>query len=188
MKDRRNASQIKNVYMMKRMGTGKGNWGTDLEGQMMAVDSEYIWEMDTNETETEDVVMAVAGAEVEVAKSGDAASKTDTTDAKKEEPEKAVVRRNKKGHIILEIVRNFGVRSSKKEAVASEEQGPDAGDEAKKRSAKPKETGLDAKKLEELRKAAALRFKKKGAAWGGVKKQKVSPIKEELKQKSNPKK
>jgi len=187
MKDRRNASQIKNVYMMKRMGTGKGNWGTDLEGQMMAVDSEYIWEMDTNETETEDVIMAVPEAEVEVAKSKDAGSKTDTKEAKKEEPKEAVVRRNTRGYQILEIVRNFGVRSSKKEAVASEEQVADAGDKSKKKSA-AKETGLDAKRLAELRKAAALRFKKKGAAWGGVKKQKVSPIKDELKQKSYPKK
>jgi len=191
MKDRRNASQIKNINMFKRLGRGKGNWGTELEAQMIAVDSENVWEMDINETETEDVIMAVA--DVEVAKSEDAGSKPDDTDIKKEKLDKPAVRRNKRGYQILEIERNFEVRASEKEVVASEEQAPAASDEAKKQTpasadVKTEVKGLDAKRLEDLRKAAASRFKEKGAAWGGIKKQKVSPIKEELKQKYQPKK
>merc|ERR1719357_1160117 len=66
---------------------------------MMAGDSENIWEMDMNETETED--STISAAEVEVVQSEEAVPKTVTTDTKEEKVEEAVVRRNKKGHIIL---------------------------------------------------------------------------------------
>merc|ERR1719193_1002375 len=67
---------------------------------MVAEESEYLWEMDTDETEKEDATMAVA--EIEIEKSEDAGSKTVTTEAKDDEPEKAAVRRNKRGYRILE--------------------------------------------------------------------------------------
>merc|ERR1719233_2864961 len=124
----------------------------------MAFESENIWEMVMNETETEDSTMAVAVTEV--AKSEDPGSKTVITDAEEDKPEEAAVRLNNRGYRILEIVRNFGVRGSKKEeVVASENQAPAAGNEAKKQTsasadAKTKGTGLDpgasAKRLEDL--------------------------------------
>jgi len=195
MKDRRNASQIKNINMLKRMGSGKGNWGTELQAQMMADDSEYIWETDINESET--TTTSVAAAEEEEAKSKEVASESITTEAKEDKLEEAEVRKNKKGYVILNIERNFGGRGSLlKEDVADENQDPNKGDEADKKepdlaAVKKREEALLAKVVksqEELQKSAALRFKKKGPAWGkagegATEKPKKSTIKEELKQK-----
>merc|ERR550534_1025378 len=83
---------------------------------MMAGDTEYIWEMDINESETENATMAVA--EVEPEKSEDAGSKEDASDAKEKKPVEATVRRNKKGHMILEINRTFEVRVTQEKEIA----------------------------------------------------------------------
>jgi len=191
MKDRRNASQIKNINMFKRMGRGKGNWGTELDAQMALEFSENEWEMETES----DVSMTVA--EVAVVKGEEVASKS-ATDATEEKPEDVEIRRNKKGYRILEIERNFGLTATQKQAATKENQQPaaESGDDSKKESpdtstAPTKEAGSEVKtpvkSQEELQKAAALRFKQKGPAWGkvaeAVKKVKLSPIKEELKQK-----
>merc|ERR1719427_1407680 len=137
---------------------------------MMAGDSEYIWEMDTNESETENTRMAVAEAEPE--KSEGAGSKEVSSDAKEKEPVEAVVRRNKKGHMILEIKRPFEVRASQeKEASAEEKQTKSENNEPDEETEKKKDEAMLAKAVksqEELRKSAALRFKKKGQAWGQV--------------------
>merc|ERR550534_3443164 len=79
---------------------------------MMAGDSENIWEMDTNESETENVTMTTV--EVEAVKSEDVDSKPVTADAKEEKPEVVAVQRTKRGYKILEIERNFEVRASQK--------------------------------------------------------------------------
>merc|ERR1719447_381821 len=86
---------------------------------MMAGDSEYIWEMDTNESETENATMAVAEAEPK--KSEDVDSKEVASDAKEKKPVEAAVRRNKKGHMILEINRTFEVRASQEKEASAEE-------------------------------------------------------------------
>merc|ERR1719397_442879 len=113
-----------------------------------------------------------------------------STPAQEVKPDKATERRNKKGYKILEFVRNFGLRTSlKKEEQAVEENlAPAAGD---KNANKAKGSAVVKGIIGDF-KAAALRFKKKGPAWGQVgtgevKKQKLSPIKEVLKQKSQPK-
>merc|ERR1719320_1037256 len=165
---------------------------------MMAVDPDNEWEMETIEMETETSAMTdaeVEVAEMEVVKVEEAAPEPAT--ATKEEKEEIKVRRNKRGYMILEFERNFGLRASQvKEEDETENQDPAAGDKTKRGPAKAGDASVAAppepdKKLEELRKTAALRFKEKGPAWGasagGVKKQKLSPIKEELKQKSKSK-
>merc|ERR1719320_1926979 len=160
----------------------------------MAVDPANEWEMETIEMETE--TSTKTPAEVEVLEVEEAAPEPATA-ATKEEKEEIKVRRNKRGYMILEFERNFGLRASQvKEEVETENQDPAAGDKTKRGPAKAGDATVAAppepdKKLEELRKTAALRFKEKGPAWGasagGVKKQKLSPIKEELKQKSKSK-
>merc|ERR550534_1738101 len=156
---------------------------------MMAGDSEYIWEMDTNESWTENTTMAVTEAESE--KSKDAGSKEVTSDAKEKKPVEAAVRRTKKGHMILEIKRTFEVRASQEKEISAEEtQDKAEKNEPDEETEKKKEEAVLAKAVksqEELRKSAALRFKKKGPAWGQVasgdaKKEVASPIRDELKQ------
>merc|ERR1719447_1104366 len=86
---------------------------------MMAGDSEYIWEMDTNESETENATMAATEADPE--KSEDLGSKEVESEAEEKKPVEAVVRRNKKGHTILEIERTFEVRASQEKQTSEEE-------------------------------------------------------------------
>merc|ERR1719285_805461 len=124
--------------------------------------------------------------------------------AKEDKPEETKVLRNRKGYKILEIVRNFEPRASQMKIaeVLKENQDPTAGgDESKKeiedsKAAAGKPSGGTSKKSvkppdsKELQQAAALRFKKNGPAWGitpkeDAKKAKLSPIKEELKQKAH---
>merc|ERR1719447_681530 len=128
---------------------------------MMAGDSEYIWEMDTNESETENATMAVAEAEPK--KSEDVDSKEVASDAKEKKPVEATVRRNKKGHMILEINRTFEVRVTQEKEIAAEEthdkaekMKPDGDTEMKKEEAM---LAKAVKNQEEFRKSAALRFK-----------------------------
>merc|ERR550534_3654177 len=155
---------------------------------MMAGDSENIWEMDTNESETENATMAAAEAEPE--KSEVVGSNEVASEAKENKPVEAVVRRNKRGHMILDIERTLEVRASQeKQTSEDEKQNKPEKKEPDSETAKKKEEAVLAKAAkvqEELRKSAALRFKKKGPAWGQVakedaKKKVPSPIKEELK-------
>merc|ERR1719397_547626 len=117
-------------------------------------------------------------------------SKAVSTPGREVKPDKATERRNKKGYKILEFVRNFGLRTSqKKEEQAVEENL--ALTEGDKKAKKAKGSTVVKGIIGDF-KAAALRFKKKGPAWGQVgtgdaKKQKLSSIKEVLKQKSQPK-
>merc|ERR1719320_837951 len=162
---------------------------------MMAVDPDNEWEIETNEIET--AASKMTTSEEQIAKVEEAAPEPAGVNAKEEKKE-VKVRRSKRGYMILEFERNFGVmaRQLQDEPIESENQDPVAGDKTKRgppeagNASKAAPTKPD-KKLEELRKAAALRFKEKGPAWGygagGVKKQKLSPIKEELKQKSETK-
>merc|ERR550534_489149 len=86
---------------------------------MMAGDSENIWEMDTNESETENATMAAAEAEPE--KSEDVGSNEVASEPKENIPVEAVVRRNKRGHMILDIERTFEVRASQEKQISEEE-------------------------------------------------------------------
>jgi len=169
------------------------------------------------ETEVGPDIFALTSADLQPAEGDISDPKADATAAGGDKPVEVEVevRRNRKGYQILEIERNFELRASQKLAeVAKENQDPTVGEveakavtkdvapaktEAKKAAedtatAKAEGTGAEAKvpvktpDTEELQKAAALRFKKKGPAWGIVKteaaeKPKLSPIKEELKQK-----
>merc|ERR1719427_1377894 len=105
---------------------------------MMAGDSEYIWEMDTNESETENATMAAAEAEPE--KSEDVGSNGVASEAKENKPIEAVVRRNKRGHIILDIERTFAVRASQeKQTSENEKQNKPEKKELNSETAKKKE-------------------------------------------------
>merc|ERR1719397_320656 len=166
------------------------------------------------ETEVGPDIFALTSTDLQPAEGDVSDPKADETAAGEDKPEEVEVRRNRKGYQILDIERNFELRASQKLAeVTKENQDPaveedkaDAAvaekEEAKKAAedavpAKDKGAGAEAKvpvktaDTTELQKAAALRFKKKGPAWGIVKteavKPEVSPIKEELKQKSKSK-
>merc|ERR1719397_922523 len=138
---------------------------------------EEVYEMEMNKA------VAVMAAAVE-------AKKADTTvpEAQEDKPVKPTEQRTKKGYKILEFVRNFGSRGSQKEVMAADENQDPEGDKRANRGAAAK-ASADVKGIKGDFKAAALRFKTKGPAWGQVsggdaKKQKPSPIKEVLKQKS----
>jgi len=212
MKDRRDASIIKNNIAFKRMGSGKGNWGTELDAQMNFEEFGMDLEM---ETEVGPDIFALTSADLQPAEGDVTDSKADETAAGEDKPKEVEVRRNRKGYQILEIERSFELRASQKVAEVSKENqdpaveegkadvAPAKTEEAKKAAedaapAKDKGTGAEVKvpvktaDTEALQKAAALRFKKKGPAWGIVKteaaeKPKLSPIKEELKQKGKSK-
>jgi len=217
MKDRRDASIIKNNNAFKRMGTGKGNWGTELDAQMMVEEVKLDIEI---ETDIGPDIFALTSADLEPAKGDVSDAKADTTAAGGDKPKEVEVRRNRKGYQILEIERSFEIRASQKllEAskenqapavegeqtkVATKDAAPAKTEEAKKATedappAKEKEAEAETKvsvktpDTKELQKAAALRFKKKGPAWGIVrtetaKNPKLSPIKEELEQRGQSK-
>merc|ERR1719233_1150937 len=108
-----------------------------------------------------------------------------------EKPKEAEVRRNRKGYQILEFERSFELRASQKTEESKENKDPAVAETKVKKATETKASGTEAKVAakipdnEELQKAAALRFKKKGPAWGiattgGAKEVKSSPIKEEL--------
>merc|ERR1719233_2630701 len=125
--------------------------------------------------------------EVEVKKEEKAEAKTVPAPAQEDKTEKAAERRTKRG-MILDFVRNFGLRASQKkeEKAADENKDPAAGDKTAKTAAK------EVKGIKGDFKAIAEGFKKKGPAWGQVsggdaKKKTSSPIKEVLKQKNQPK-
>jgi len=191
MRDRRDASIIKNNISLKRMGTGKGNWGTELDAQMMFEKFGMDMEMETAEVGPE--IIAMTSFELQPEK-----VITDAAAADKEEPKEVPVRRNSKGYQILEFPRNFELRASQNKTEASKENKDPAMAEPKveealenEAAAEKKASGAEAKvsakmpDTKELWKAAVLRFKKKGPAWGialtgDAKEVKSSPIKEEL--------
>jgi len=201
IKDRRDASIIKNNNTLKRMGMGKGNWGTELDAQIFFEEFGNDMEMETEETEME--TFASTAATLQGDTSG---TRADTTAAREDKPDETKVLRNRKGYKILEIVRNFEPRASqiKMTEILEENHGPDAGgdesekakEDSKLATGKPSggtsKTSVKSPDTTELQKAAALRFKNKGPAWGitpkeDAKKPKLSAIKEELKQKGNSK-
>jgi len=196
IKDRRDASIIKNNNTLKRMGMGKGNWGTELDAQMMFEEFGNDMEMETEESEMETFALTAAPEQEDTS-----GTKADTTAAKEDKPDEPKVLRNIKGYKILEIVRNFEprARQMKMAEVSKENQDPEAGgddlgkakEDSKAATGKPSggtsKTSVKSPDTKKLQEAAALRFKKKGPAWGitpkeDAKKPKLSPIKEELKQ------
>jgi len=200
MKDRRDASIIKNNNALKRMGMGKGNWGTELDAQIFFEEFGNDMEMETEEIEMETFALTAATLQ------GDTSGTKADTVATEDKLDETKVLRNRKGYKILEIVRNFEPRASqiKKAEVLEENQGPDAGgdesnkskEDSKLATGKPSGgtsiTSVKSPDTKELQKAAALRFKKKGPAWGitpkeDAKKPMLSTIKEELKQKGHSK-
>jgi len=191
IRDRRDASIIKNNNALKRMGTGKGNWGTELDAQMTFEELGLDLEMETVELGPE--IIAMSSLELKSKQ-----AETDAKGADEEKPKEAKMQKNRKGYQILEFTRNFELRpSEKKVEVAKENKDPATGKtEEKKVSGKPpaaegKDSGAEVKlsvkmpDTKELQKAAALRFKKKGPVWGIEPKEqkevKSCPIKEELK-------
>jgi len=191
MRDRRDASIIKNNIAFKRMGTGKGNWGTELDAQMTFEELGLDLEMEAVELGPEIIAMSSLELKPEQAE-------TDAKGADDKKPQEAKVQKNRKGYQIIEFKRNFELRPSEKKAeVAKENKDPAEGETVEKKvsvkppAAKSKDSGAEAKvsvkmpDTKELQKAAALRFKKKGPAWGielkELKEVKSSPIKEELK-------
>merc|ERR1719233_1885855 len=138
------------------------------------------------ETDIGPDIFALTSADLEPAKGDVSDAKADTTAAGGDKPKEVEVRRNRKGYQILEIERSFEIRASQKLLEASKENQAPAVEAAQtKVSVKTPDT-------KELQKAAALRFKKKGPAWGierteAAKKPKLSPIKEELKKKGQSK-
>jgi len=216
MKDRRDASIIKSNNAFKRMGSGKGNWGTELDAQMNVEEFGIDIEM---EIEAGPDIFALSSSDMQPAEGDVSEPKADATAADGDKPKEVEVRRNRKGYQILEIERSFELRASQKLAkVSKENQDPavEGGEaktvtkdvapakteakEAAEDAAPAKAKGADAEAkvpvktpdTKKLQEAAALRFKQKGPAWGIVKteaaeKPKLSPIKEELKQKGKSK-
>jgi len=203
VKDRRSASSpVKNID--KKMGHGKGNWGSELGAQ--------IHEMETNENDH------ITAAEWEAIYEKQSSFKSVSAPGKENKLEKATGRLNKKGRKILQFVRNFGVRATQQKGEAATPENEDhvagkttknvpadsVGDEAKKLSVKEAEDKKGATSEEASVKAtdtakakdapgcvktSTFRFNKKGPAWGKVaegdkKKEKLPSIKELLKQKS----
>lgn len=204
MKDRRDASIIKNNNTLKRMGMGKGNWGTELDAQMMYEFEEFGLDMETESEENEMETVESTASPLQPEQGDASASKADK--AANEAKAETKVLRNRKGYKILEIVRNFEPRASQMKVaeILKENQDPTAGgdestkvkQDSKAAAGKPSggtsKTSVKSPDSKELQKAAALRFKKKGPAWGitpteDAKKAKLSPIKEVLKQKSHSK-
>jgi len=106
MKDRRDASIIKNNNALKRMGSGKGNWGTELDAQMMVEEVVLDIEM---ETDIGPDIFALTSADFQPAKGDVSDTRAGVTAAGGDKPEEAKVRRNRKGYQILEIERSFEV-------------------------------------------------------------------------------
>jgi len=204
LKDRRSASTpVKNLD--KKMGHGKGNWGSDMDAQMEA---ESATKTETIETET----LAMTVSEWE-------ASQGIATDDKKGE---TTVRRSRKGYRILNIIRKFELRGSakKEEPDGGKKEDPTSGDDKTQDTAKsdgaeskkPQSATTEDKakeatsstattdvkamasdksegKQEVAKTSVKFRFNKTGPAWGqsgggGDKKEKLPSIKEILKQKS----
>merc|ERR550517_2237225 len=143
------------------------------------------------ETDVGPDIFALTSADLQPAEGDGSDQKADAAAAGGDKPEEVQVRRNRKGYQILEISRNFELRASQKPAEVSKENqdpavengkvdvAPAETEEAKKAAenaapAEAKGTGTEAKvavktpDTEALQKAAALRFKKKGPAWGIV--------------------
>jgi len=206
VKDRRSASfPVKSID--KKMGHGKGNWGSELDAQMR--------EMETNGT---DIITA---AEWEAIYEEQLGFKSVSAPGKENKLGKVTGRQKKKSRKILQIVRNFGERATQKKGEAATAENDDhvagydktknapadsVGDAAKKLSAVKEAVEKKGATSEEARVKATdtakakdapgcvktftkFRFNKKGPAWGQVaegdkKKEKLPSIKELLKQKS----
>jgi len=203
VKDRRSASgPLKSND--KKMGHGRGNWGSELDAQMETNGNDFI-----------------TPAEWDAIGEKESGSNSVSAPGKENKIKKATVRLNEKGYKILQFVRNFGVRASQKkdEAATAENEEHVAGyDETKKLSAdsdggeaknfsavkeavdkkvvtseKVSVTAADTAKAQSApggaKTSSTYRFNKQGPAWGQVaardkKKEKLPSIKELLKQKS----